>query len=254
MPHHNMHLLASRRRARDLFVATVLIGGSFCTCLGVASKVHAVPEAEAFRKLEVIPAFVLTDDKHVPLVIPTEKGLVVSLYLERAKAYERLAALQRENTSFKAVVAAIPLNVMIDKVAELGKQLKDRSKPLFATVIANEADRRQAVSLLKEQGLADDIIDRGLIVPVFFVKNMKIKTSGGPRDVFYMSYQDLQNSLDTLPVSDRDKFKPQVADLTAVLREIIKAKDDGCIIFPSPEYFRLVKEAQSSGKVIQSAN
>jgi hypothetical protein len=36
-----------------------------------------------------------------------------------------------------------------------------------------------------------------------------------------------------------------VADLTAVLREIIDAKEDTFTIFPTPEYFRLVKENQA---------
>jgi len=63
--------------------------------------------------------------------------------------------------------------------------------------------------------------------------------------VFYMSYQELQNSLAKLPAADRDKLKPQVADLTAVLREIIKSPQDNYVIFPTPEYFRLVQENQA---------
>jgi hypothetical protein len=31
------------------------------------------------------------------------------------------------------------------------------------------------------------------------------------------------------------------------MREIIKAKDDNYVIFPTPDYFRLVQEAQSKG-------
>jgi hypothetical protein len=45
-------------------------------------------------------------------------------------------------------------------------------------------------------------------------------------------------------VQDSKKLEPQAADLTAVLREIIKAKDDVFIFFPTPEYFALVKEQQ----------
>jgi hypothetical protein len=100
--------------------------------------------------------------------------------------------------------------------------------------------------LLKAQGLTEKQINEGLSVPVFFTKPfMSIKTPQGQRGVFFLSYQELQNSLSKLPPADRDKLKPQVADLTAVLREIIKVPEDNYVIFPTPEYFRLVKETQA---------
>ncbi|MFZ9464237.1 MAG: hypothetical protein ACO262_11580, partial [Vulcanococcus sp.] len=54
-----------------------------------------------------------------------------------------------------------------------------------------------------------------------------------------------QAGIDKLPAADRDKLKPQVADISAVLREIIKAKDDKFVIYPTTEYFRLVQETQA---------
>ena len=211
-----------------------------------APAVRAIPEADAIKKLEVVPVFVLTDDKGVPLPIPREKNLVLPLYLESAKANQQMAALRKGNPNLKVQVVAVPLNVMNTKVAELNKQLKDKSKPLVAPVIGNDADRQQAVALLKAQGLNDQQINEGLSVPVFFTKPfLSITTPEGPRGVFYMSYEELQNSLAKLPAADRGKLKPQVADLTAVLREIIKAPQDSFVIFPTPEYFRLVQENQN---------
>ena len=211
-----------------------------------AQPAQAIPEAEAIKKLDVIPVFVLTDDKGVPLPIPREKNLVLPLYLESAKANQQLAELRKGNPSLKAQVVAIPLNVMNTKVAELNKQLKDKTKPLVAPVVGNDGDRQQAVAILKSQGLTDKQINEGLNIPVFFTKPfLSIKTPDGPRGVFYLSYQELQNSLAKLPAADRDKLKPQVADLTAVLREIIKAPQDSYVIFPTPEYFRLVQETQA---------
>ena len=60
-----------------------------------------------------------------------------------------------------------------------------------------------------------------------------------------MGWHEWLSRLAKLPAGDRDKLKPQVADLTAVLREIIKAKDDSYIFFPTPEYFRLVQQNQN---------
>lgn len=232
---------------RPLSAAALTTGAALAGLLHSAPAALAIPEADAFRKLQVVPVFVLTDTKGVPLPIPREKNLVLPLYLESAKANKELASLQKSNPTLKAQVVAIPLNVMNTKVTELNQQLKDKSKPLVAPIVINESDRQQAVTLLKAQGLTEKQINEGLNVPVFFTKPfLTVSTPEGPRGVFYLSYESLQNSLAKLPPGDRDKLKPQVADLTAVLREIIKAKDDNYIIFPTPEYFRLVQENQKS--------
>ena len=234
-----------RRWVSNLCAAGLLAGSLVC-----APQARAIPEAEAIKKLDVIPVFVITDDKGVPLPIPRDKNLVLPLYLESAKANQQLEALRKGNPGIKVAVVAVPLNVMNVKVAELNKQLKDKSKPLVAPVIVNDGDRQQAVTLLKAQGLTEKQINEGLSVPVFFTKPfLSLKTPNGPRGVFYLSYQELQNSLAKLPAADRDKLKPQVADLTAVLREIIKVPEDSYVIFPTPEYFRLVQEnASKQGK------
>lgn len=229
------------RRATALLSAGLIAGSFAC-----AREASAIPEADAIKKLEVVPVFVLTDDKGVPLPIPRDKTLVLPLYLESATANQQLAVLRKGNPTLKAIVTAVPLNVMNAKVIELNKQLKDKSRPLVAPVIGNEADRREAVNLLKAQGLTDKQIAEGLSVPVFFTKPfLSIQTPGGSRGVFFMRYADLQTSLSRLPAPDRGKLKPQVADLTAVLREIIKVQQDSYVIFPTPEYFRLVQEAQA---------
>lgn len=228
----------------------VLSAGLAVAAAGVAADpALAIPEAEAIKKLQVVPVFVITDANGVPLPIPQEKQLVLPLYLESAKANQELAALNKSNPNLKAGVVALPLNVMNEKVVELNRQLKDKSKPLVAPILGNDGDRTQAIKILKEQGLTDQQIREGLNVPVFFTKPfLTIKTPEGPRGVFFFSYENLQNALAQMPVAERQKLKPQVADLTAVLREIINAPNDSFTIFPTPEYFRLVKENQGKTK------
>ncbi len=233
-----------RRRPLSRALLGLVLGAGLS--LMTPQRAQAIPEAEALKKLAVIPVFVLADDKGVPLPIPRDKALLLPLYLERAKADEELANLRKTSPGAKAQVLAIPLNVMNERVAELNKQLKDKSKPLVAPVVVNPRDRQQAVALLKQQGLSDKQIEDGLSVPVFFARPfLTINTPQGPRGVFFLSYDELQKALANVP--DRDKLKPQVADLTAVMREIIKAPEDSYVIFPTQEYFRLVRENQGKG-------
>jgi hypothetical protein len=235
-----------RSLGRSACAAGLIGGAALASLLGSTPAALAIPEADAIKKLQVVPVFVLTDGKGMPLPVPQEKNLVLPLFLESAKANQQLALLQKSNPELKAQVVAIPLNVMNAKVTELNQQLKDKSKPLVAPIIVNDGDRQQAVALLKGQGLTEKQINEGLNVPVFFTKPfLTVTTPEGPRGVFYFSYETLQNSLAKLPDADRGKLKPQVADLTAVLREIIKAKDDNYIFFPTPEYFRLVQQNQT---------
>jgi len=210
---------------------------------------RAIPEAEAYKKLQVVPVFVITDPKGVPLPIPREKALVLPLYLDSSQANRELAALNKTNPTVKAVVTPVPLNVMNDRVVELNKQLKDKSKPLVAPVMVSDSDRQQAVTLLKAEGLTDKQIQEGLSVPVFFTRPfLTLNTPEGPRGVFFLGYGELQRALSQVPEAERPKLKPQVADLSVVLQEIIKTPKDTFVIFPTPEYFRLVKESQAKAQ------
>jgi hypothetical protein len=231
-----------RSRCATVFAALGLIAAGM-VCVPPAL---AIPEEQAIKKLEVIPVFVLVDGQGLPLPIPREKDLLLPLYLESATANQQLAGLKKSNPNLKVSVVAVPLNVMNAKISELNKQLKDKNKPFVAPIVGKEADRQQALSLLKAQGLSEKQINEGLAVPVFFTKPfLTVTTPQGPRGVFYFSYEDMQASIGRLPAADRDKLKPQVADISAVLREIIKSPDDNFVIYPTAEYFRLVQENQA---------
>jgi hypothetical protein len=222
--------------------------------LGVAALLtepvaQAIPEAEAYKKLQVIPVFVITDLNRVPMPIPRDKDRLLPLYLESSQANLELAAFNKSNPTVKAIVTAVPLNVMLEKVAELNKQLKDKTKPFVPSVMVSQADRQQAVALLKAEGLTEKQILEGLTVPVFFTKPiLPITTPDGPRGVFFLNYGELQRFLSQVPESDRGRFKPQVGDLSGVLQEIIKSPKDNFVIFPTPDYFRLVKEGQAQAQ------
>ncbi|MEN9542177.1 MAG: hypothetical protein RLZZ459_2268 [Cyanobacteriota bacterium] len=234
-----------RRRCAAALAACGLAGAG----LIFTGPAQAIPEEQAIRKLEVIPVFVLVDERGIPLPIPRDKDLLLPLYLQSSAANQQVSALKKSNPSLKVSVAAVPLNVMNAKIAELNKQLKDKTKPFVAPIVGDASDREQAYKLLKSQGLTDQQINEGLAVPVFFTKPfLTINTPQGPRGVFYFTYKDMETAIATLPAADRGKLKPQVADISAVLREIINVKDDNFVIYPTSEYFRLVQDTQNQAK------
>ena len=213
---------------------------------------QAIPEADALKKLAVVPVFVLTDSKGVPLPMAKDKTLVLPLYLERTKAEAELAILQKANPSLLAKLVAIPLNDMTAKVKQLQLQLKDKSRTLVAPVISSPADRQQAILMLKQQGLSDKQIQEGLAVPVFFTKPFlslagpqpasKATAAAEPKLMFFMSYASLQAAIAKVPPAKRAGLEPQVADLSAVLRQIIQSPQDRYVIFPTADYFLLVQK------------
>jgi hypothetical protein len=235
-------LIRLGRRGVQHLALLLSLGGA--SLLGSAPAALAIPEADAIKKLSVIPVFVLTNDKGVPLPIPRDKTLILPLYLERSQANTELSNFTKANPQLKAQVLALPLNVANEKVEELNKQLTD-GRTLVAPVVSRDEDRRQAIAILKKQGLTDQQIQEGLNTPVFFTRPfLTINTPEGQRGVFFFRYDDLQKALASAPKGTT--LEPQAADLTAALREIIKAKDDVFVFFPTPDYFALVQEQQKA--------
>jgi len=214
----------------------------------------AIPREQAIKKLEVIPVFVITDEKGVPLPIPRAKNLVLPLYLEEERASKELAALLKSNPNLKANVVPVPLNVMNERVAALNKELNDPSKPLVAPVVLDEADKQEAIAILKTQGLTNEQIQDGLNVPLFFTSPfLTINTPQGAKGVFFLSYKDLQKALSGLPPEERSKLRLKVADISSVIEEITKTREDSFVIFPTREYFRLVKKDSANAQSDQAS-
>ena len=240
LQHHLRHTLSLT--AAPLLAATCFV----CADPWLTPRAaEAIPEAQAIKKLAVIPVYILVDSKGAPLPIPREKTLILPLYLDRAVAESELASFLKANPTLQAQLLPVPLNVANDRVEQINKQLKD-GVTMVAPLIPRRVDREQAIAILKKQGLSDKQIQEGLDTPVFFTKPfITINTPEGARGVFFFRYEDLQKAI--AGTSNASKIDVQAMDLTAALREIIKAKDDVFVFFPTPDYFKLVQEQQQKG-------
>jgi hypothetical protein len=90
-----------------------------------------------------------------------------------------------------------------------------------------------ASTLLRQKGLSDDQIRKGLTVPVFYTRPfLTVPTPEGERGVLFLSHQDLQQALARAGQSPARRV--EVADITAVLRRLIQAPQD-LFVFRAPQ-------------------
>ena len=218
------------RRAMALLATMAL-------CWGAVPAARAIPEAEALRKLQVVPVLLITDEKGIPLPIPRGKTLVLPLFLDYARAEAEWKRFRQANPGIRAQIIPVPLNVANERIAQMRRQIKE-GYTLVSPPIPLPRDLEIATKMLRQQGVSEEKIRKGLTVPVFFTKPfLTLRTPEGERGVFFLSHGDMQAALARFP--GRDALKPQVADLTAVLREIVRVEKDNYIFYPTQEYFRL---------------
>ena len=203
--------------------------------------VLAIPEAEAIQKLAVIPVFLLTSEKGVPLPIPQGNDqLVLPMFLEQPRAQQELEVFLKSNPEAKAKVSAIPMNVANDRVNAMNEKLKSAGKQIITPVVGAKADLEQAAALLRKQGVSKEDIAKGLSIPVFFHKPfLTVKTPEGMRGVFFLSYSDATKAAAGIKGA---KPEVQAADLTNALAQIIEEKNDEFVFYPTSAFFKLMKE------------
>jgi hypothetical protein len=238
--------LQLRRRLRALLLALVLPLAVPFTLVFPAFEARAISEAEALRKLAVIRVFVITDAGLQPVPIPRDRTLVLPLYLERARAERELASLRAANPGLQPRLVPLPLSVANERVIAMRGQLRE-GWTLVAPLVPRSADLDQARALLRSQGVSEERLRGALTVPVFFTRPfLTVRSPQGVRAVFFFSYDDLRDALARLPKGSSAAPQPQVADLTAVLREIVSAETDGFLFHPSRETL-LLQQGQRRG-------
>ena len=65
--------------------------------LSQAGPARAIPEADALKKLAVIPVFLITNEQGSPLPIPQGDKLVLPMFMEQDRAQKELEAFNKAN-------------------------------------------------------------------------------------------------------------------------------------------------------------
>ncbi|OUW30179.1 MAG: hypothetical protein CBD29_00520 [Synechococcus sp. TMED169] len=200
----------------------------------------AIPEEAALKKLAVVPVFLLTSEKGIPLPIPNGDNLILPMFLQKERANQELATFEKANPNTKAKVSAIPMNTANERVNQMNIKLKETGKQIVTPVVGSKADMDQAVAILEKQGVSKADIQKGLSIPVFFHKPfLTIKTPEGSRGVFFMTYKDATNAAGKVQGA-----KPEImaVDLTNALAQIVDEKEDRFVFYPTTAFFALMKD------------
>ncbi|MGB0278000.1 MAG: hypothetical protein ACPF98_04420, partial [Prochlorococcaceae cyanobacterium] len=57
----------------------------------------AIPEEAAIKKLAVVPVFLLTSEKGIPLPIPRGDNLILPMFLQKDRANQELTTFEKAN-------------------------------------------------------------------------------------------------------------------------------------------------------------
>ena len=189
------------------------------------------------NKLSVIVVFVLTGENGELYESSNGDTVIVPLYLRLSDARGQLSKVVASSVNAKARIQAYALNVFFEKTNELRKGPDLQGKKLDTPIVVPEFDMSKAVEILQAQGVPSQQIKAGLRVPVFFAEPMiGAKTADGERQVFFMSYSQLQAGLAALPAAQRKGVKERVADLQVVL-DLIKESDEDVYEFMASESY-----------------
>ena len=195
------------------------------------------------KKLDVVAVFVLINDKGEFYQISQGDTIVIPLYLQADAAKGQLEKVLKSEKGLKGSVQPYSLNIFYKEADKLRKAAEKRGKRLATPLVIPEAEMAKATQILKAQGLSDEKIKAGIRAPIFFAEPMiTVKTTNGDRQVFFVSYSQLQEGIAVLPADQRRKVKERVADLDVVLDLIQKSKDDKYAFMATEDYLRLRQE------------
>lgn len=222
-----------------LVLTLSLVGGSFfSSALLQLPTAFALPEAEALKRLDPIPVFILTNEKSVPILasIPNPKDKakqvrIVTFFLSQQDAQARLTALKTQNPDVGK--SAKVMTISMRQAYNLKAQNKGKEDSLVFVFLSpkQHVDAAQAI-LSKNRQNFNDSND----IPLFFAtggaNNGLLTLEQGKEKVipFYFSKQDLQGMLDHLKQRDArlsSTMQVRVTTLSKIIDSLLKRNGVG---------------------------
>ena len=169
---------------------------------------------------------------------------IVPVYLRIADANYQLEQFLKSNKGAKVSIAAYSLNRFFKEVVVLRKSVEAQGRKLEAPVVVPEEDMNKAREILQTQGFSDSEIKSGLRIPVFYAEPMVAApdSTGRQRELFFMSFDQLQQATNLLTVERKSLLKFKVADLQVVLGFIQADEDDKYAFMQTKDFSRIREE------------
>ena len=222
------------QKSSALFLASasVFISSLFSLFIPAA---FALPELAVKRKLETVVVYVAAENGGLVVFKDTQdssRGLA-PLFLDEKDANKYLSVNGKKSD---LIVVPLLLTAAMSVVENIRRQVPNEFAEIKSQIVPTKVDRLEAQLILTKEGVPNDQILKGLRVPVFFTEPMiKLETSAGQRQLFFMSHAQLKDFIGKMPSDQSDKLVVRVADLNAVMKVIADNSKDLYLIYPSQE-------------------
>ncbi|WP_152535141.1 hypothetical protein [Candidatus Synechococcus spongiarum] len=226
----------------------------------------AIPEADAIRKLEVVPVHVVVNAEGGPIfpaydyvalnaegqpVFPFYQQLnqlVLPMFMTVEQARQAQEALEGRPDAEGSRVASMPLNIALERNERLVQEIKakDESRSLVTPLVPAMADWRKAKEILQAEGYSRQEIARNLKVPVFLTHPPISITPPGAEEAkiaLFFNYRQLQQAKQA--VADFGG-EDRVWDLRQALNVLVQDEEDQYFIFPTEDLIQTFQDQQEA--------
>lgn len=205
--------------------------------LAFSGPASGIPRADVRKKLDVIGVYALKDGANNFVVTKNNGTDSVLLFLDVLDIKAALDSVSDPSTK----PHALSLSVAYDMLEARNSQ-NARSAVAFPLVVSRR-DYSKAVEILVSQGMTDQAARLGVSVPVFYTNPMiSVTGSGRSRDLFFISFDQLEETINSNKQLRSKKPRILVGDLSKVLRLIEETEQDKYAFMPN-KLFRQIYDS-----------
>ncbi len=222
----------------------------------------ALSEADALKRLDRIPVFIIINKEGTPLINvvsnpkdKTKQIQVVTFFMGQQEAQSVVTTLKKQTPEVggTAKIAIIPMSKAID----MKIKNKDKAESLVFDFVPSKQQTNEAVAVLKQNG---QVVKEIREVPLFYSTSGKDKARGiltieeGKNKIipFFFNKQDLQGMLDQLKQQDpklSGTAKIEVTSLSNIFDSLLKENGSSTpqiVLYPDRTAIQFVLEQQKA--------